>query len=158
MILTTHALTGAVIGKYIPNPWLAVPLSLAAHFLMDSLRHGEYFDSRSANIRNTYRKVALDLAICPITLTIFFIFRHPEIKTLENMLLCAFISMVPDGLTLLHWKFPAIKILSKIKQFHSWAHRYDKFPPHAPERQWNLRNAVNDIFISFIAFLILIFF
>jgi hypothetical protein len=158
MILTTHALAGAVIGKNVSNPAIVVIASLAVHFLMDSFRHGEYFDSRAANIKNSWRKVFLDLAI-GFFLIASAIFIHPGkfgCQTIFNMALGIFFSMLPDGMTLLFWKFHR-RWLEKITAFHGWAHRYDRFPRFSPERQWTLRNAVNDIVISTIAFLLLIF-
>lgn len=157
MILATHALTGAVIGKSIDNPGLVIIFSLVVHFLMDSLRHGEYFDSRTATIRNTAWKVALDLLVAFSTISIFIYFKHPDIGTIRNIFLGMFFSMLPDGLTLLHDNYPNIKILEKIKVFHAWAHRYSRFPKHSPERQWTFRNALNDIFISLACIIILFF-
>jgi hypothetical protein len=151
MILATHALTGAVIGKNLNNPGLIIILSLIVHFLMDALRHGEYFDSRTANIRNTAWKVVLDLSAAFLAVSMFIYFKNPDIGTICNMFLGMFVSMIPDGLTLLNWKYPDIKILSKIKRVHEWAHYYTRFPKFSPERKWTFRNALNDISISAIA-------
>jgi hypothetical protein len=157
MILATHALTGAVIGKNFNNPGLIIILSLAAHFLMDALRHGEYFDSRTARVKNTAWKVALDLSAAFLTILIFIYFKNPDFETMRNIFLGMFISALPDGLTLLHWKFPVFKSLKKLKQFHDWTHYYSRFPKHSPERQWTLRNARNDILISLACIVILFF-
>ena len=70
----------------------------------------------------------------------------------ENMLLGAFFSMFPDFLTLLYWK-GGLKFLKKPFDFHAWVHPY---PPFAPEREWNLKNALNDIIISILAIILLI--
>lgn len=151
MILSTHALTGAVIGKNIENPYLVITLALVFHYLMDSLRHGEYFDSRIANIKNTWWKVALDI-VFPFAIVIsYFYFNAPEHRQTGNIILGMFFSMFPDGLTLIHWKFPKNRLLKSIKKFHGICHRYDKFPQFSTERQWTLRNARNDILISLLA-------
>jgi hypothetical protein len=157
MILATHALTGAVIGKNVNNPWLIIILSLAVHFLMDALRHGEYFDSRTASVKNTAWKVALDLSAAFLTILIFIYFKNPDSEATRNIILGMFFSMLPDGLTLLYWEYPNIKILKKIKDFHAWAHHYVRFPKYSPERQWTLRNARNDILISLACIAILFF-
>ncbi len=156
MILTTHALVGAAIGKNISNPWLVVALSLVVHFVLDGFRHGEYFDSRIAKIRDTWWKVVLDLFIGG-GIILFYIFNNYDILSSSqvfNILLGAFVSMFPDSLTVLYWIFHW-KFLEHIKKFHSVAHRYDHFPKFGKERQWTLRNAANDILFSVIAIFIL---
>ncbi|MDQ1284428.1 MAG: hypothetical protein QG620_776 [Patescibacteria group bacterium] len=157
MILATHALTGAVIGKNITNVPLIILTSLSIHFLMDSFRHGEYFDSRVAKIKNTWWKVALDLLIGLSLIILLVYFKTPSPIETERMFIGAFFSLLPDSLTLMYWAFRENILLAKIKSFHSWAHHYSRFPKYSPERQWNLRNASNDIFISAFAILILFF-
>lgn len=39
MTATNHALTGAVIGLTISQPWLALPIAFISHFICDSLPH-----------------------------------------------------------------------------------------------------------------------
>ena len=146
MILTTHALTGAVIGKFIPSPWAIGTIALAVHFALDHLRHGEYvesFDSRVA-FRNTWWKILLDLSLGGIIILAALYFGPPSRTLVGHILLGSFSSMFPDLLTLLYWK-TKVSWLRPIYSFHSWAHR---FPRHAPERIWNLRNAINDILLS----------
>jgi len=155
MILTTHALTGAVIGKTINIPWLIILLSLAIHYLMDGIRHAEYFDDRTANVKNTWWKVALDFAAGVVLIFFYLYFSDSDINITKNILLGAFFSMFPDLLTVIHWRFKKIPVLPQIKKFHSLAHRYDRFPKYSPERQWNLRNSANDIILSLIAILFL---
>ncbi|MDO9230889.1 MAG: hypothetical protein Q7U36_00195 [bacterium] len=154
MILTTHALVGTAIGKNIENPWLVILLSLVVHFFLDSFRHGEYFDSRVATIKDTVWKILLDLFI-PVSIILFFIFSaQPTLSSTRNILLGAFFSILPDFFTVLFWTFDW-KILKRIKKFHSFCHHYSRFPKFSPERQWNLRNAMNDILFSAIAIIIL---
>ena len=150
MILATHALVGAAIGEKIHNPWLIVVLSLAMHFALDTLRHGEYLDQQS-KIKDTLWKVALDLLI-GFAIIVFYIFiRHPDMVIIKNIFLGAFVSIFPDSLTFLYWQLH-IKFFKKPFEFHAWIHKY---PPFFPERAWNLRNAANDIIISLIAIIIL---
>jgi hypothetical protein len=155
MILATHALVGAAIGKNINSHWIIIILSLTMHFAMDSFRHGEYFDFRYAKIKDTWWKIALDLLIGLIIIYSFINFEKLDVAIIKNIAIGSFFSILPDGLTLLFWKYPKLSILEKIKQFHSWAHYYAKFPKYSSERQWNLRNATNDIAISLLATLLL---
>jgi hypothetical protein len=150
MILTTHALVGATIGKNVGNLWLVIALSLIVHFVMDSFRHGEYFDSRTATIKNTAWKVIFDLAIGGGIILFYLSYVHPSFPAVQNILLGSFFSMLPDLVTVFFWKFHW-QFLEKIIAFHSLSHRYSKFPRFSPERQWTLQNAMNDILISLLA-------
>jgi hypothetical protein len=154
MILATHALTGAVIGKNIESPVLIIILSLAIHFIMDGLRHGEYFDSRIATTKDTWWKVALDLSAGLLLILSAIFFQKINLTQTINVLLGTFFSMFPDLLTILYWKFH-FPLLGKIKKFHALCHRYDKFPKYSPERLWTFRNSLNDITISLLAIILL---
>jgi hypothetical protein len=155
MILATHALTGAVIGKNIHDPLIIIAASLAIHYIMDSFRHGEYFDSRIASVRDTAWKIILDLSIGGIFLLAYLLYARPDLGISKNILLGSFFSMLPDLLTVLYWKFHW-KIIYPFVKLNEFSHRYGRFPKFAPERQWTLRNALNDIAISVTA-IILIF-
>jgi hypothetical protein len=154
MILTTHALVGAAIGKNISNPWIVIIISLIAHFFMDTFRHGEYVESfdEKVNFSNTWWKVAFDLFIAGVILIFFVFFEKIDTSTTRNMFIGVFFSMFPDFLTFLYWKYK-FKLLSPIYQFHSWVHRYPRF---SEQRKWNLRNAINDLIISLTAILFLL--
>lgn len=156
MILTTHALVGAALGKNIGNIWLLIPLSIILHFAMDHLRHGEYvesFDSKTA-FNNTWWKVSLDISTATIILLLFIYFGNFNLIQLKNILLGSFFSALPDLLTVIYWKF-RFKFLAPIYRFHSWCHKY---PRGAKERQWTLRNSLNDILLSLIAIMLFILF
>lgn len=153
MILVTHALVGAAIGENINNPGVIVVASLAAHYVLDSLRHGEYvgnFDSKIA-FKGTWWKVALDIFISLCAIFIIIYVKNPTTEKISAIWLGSLTSMFPDLLTLIYWKFK-IPLLGKIYRFHTWVHR---FPRHAPERAWTIRNAANDIIFSLIAIIIL---
>ena len=155
MILTTHALAGAVIGKNINNIWLIILLATLMHFVFDSLRHGEYLKTinKKSTIGNTWWKIALDLSL-GLTLVFTFIFwENPNPIKLRDILFGSFFSMFPDLLTFLYWKFK-IKFLETPYHFHSWAHRAIKKPV---QRNWNLRNGANDILLSVASMLLLFF-
>lgn len=151
MILATHALTGAVIGKYINNPLVVIVFSLTVHFLMDMLRHGEYLN-RQSRFKETSWKVALDISIGIAIIAIILSFSRYNNATIRNIITGTFFSMFPDALTFLYWK-GGLKFLKRPFEFHAWLHPYPSF---TPEREWNLRNAINDVVISLIALILLI--
>ncbi len=39
MTATNHALTGSLIGLMVGSPWLAIPLAVASHFILDAIPH-----------------------------------------------------------------------------------------------------------------------
>lgn len=151
MILTTHALVGAAVGKYVGNPWLIVTISLPLHFLLDTFRHGEYL-GRKSSFRSTWWKVALDLLLGLGIVGGYVAFSDSSAAAAHNILLGTFASMFPDLLTVLYWKL-GFKFLHAAFKFHEWVHPY---PKGDKRYDWNLRNAANDIIFSIIALLILV--
>lgn len=154
MILATHALAGAVIGKNIESPWIIIFLSLIVHYALDMMRHGEYvstMDDKSA-FKNTWRKTVLDFSIGLATILLIIHFKNFDQTTVRNIFIGAFFSMLPDSFTLIYWK-THWKIFEKLYKFHTWCHR---IPRNSPERKWGLEHARNDIFISLIAIVILL--
>lgn len=140
MILATHALVGAAIGKNIGNPLVIIPVSLAAHYTLDTIRHGDYIENASDLKKNSW-KVFLDLLIgFSIIFSIIYIkdFNQAEVK---NILLGMFFSLLPDLLTFLFWK-SSLRILGVPYRFHVWIHEY--FQPE--ETNFSVKNALNDIF------------
>lgn len=69
MILTPHAIVGAVITNVLPNdPALGFGLAFASHYVLDILPHTEYsvsnlFDSKSKTLNSVFKnyKVALNI-------------------------------------------------------------------------------------------------
>lgn len=152
MILTTHALVGAALGKNISNPIILIILSLIIHYSMDIFRHGEYLGKKST-LRDTWWKVAIDLLV-GISIILFYItYNNPGAEITRNILLGTFTSMFPDFLTVLYWKLD-FKFLKKAYNFHQLVH--SRFKEGSRERAWTLQNAVNDILFSTIAIILLI--
>jgi len=153
MILTTHALAGAAIGKTFDNPWAIIALSVIIHFFLDTFRHGEYLN-RKSGIKEVLRKVLIDLsagigAVLFITLAA----KDMALEKIYHIFLGSFFSMFPDLLTFLYWKLN-ITSLKKIFEFHGRIHKH---PQGSKERAWTFRNSMNDIIFSIIAIAILLF-
>jgi len=153
MILITHALVGAALGKQIGSPFIIAPLAIALHFCLDTFRHGEYLN-RQSTFKNTTWKVALDLFSGLLIIALYLNFSHASSEAIRNILIGTFFSMLPDLTTVLYWKFNA-NFLKKIYTFHQWVHPY---PKGDKRYDWNLRNNLNDIIFSLIATSILLFF
>lgn len=156
MILTTHALIGAAIGKNISNPWLIAIIAITFHYILDMFRHGEYVETMNnkAGFKNTWRKTSLDFGLAFFIPFLIANIQHFSTETIKSMFIGIFFSIIPDFVTLLYWKFRT-PFFEKIYKFHAWCHKY---PRSAKERQWTLRNSVNDIMFSVIAIIVLILF
>lgn len=147
MILTTHALVGAALGKYVHNPIILTIILIPLHYILDIFRHGEYLNKKST-FKNTTWKVISDLSTALLIILFMFSSRSMNPSILISMLTGAFISMFPDLLTVLYWKFN-FKFLEKLYRLHQFVH--GRFADGSPERAWTLRNATNDILFSIIA-------
>jgi len=92
VIATNHALTGAVIGLVVGNPWVALPAALASHFVCDAIPHfgmGKDF-IRSKAFRNF---LIFDAILC-VTLVLFLAMTQPAHWILAAV--CAFLAASPD--------------------------------------------------------------
>jgi len=150
MILTTHILVGAVLGREIKNPYEIAGLAVAVHFALDLLPHGDYLNKKSSLWE--FWKVALDLAIgLGIVYAIFFVQDFNSTANLKNIAIGIFFSLLPDGTTLLYMM--GIKFLKPIKKLHEKLHLY---PDSSPKSQFRLKNNLWDILISLISLFFLI--
>lgn len=153
MILTTHLLSGAVIGANVKNPYAVAGLAVAVHFLMDIIPHGDYLNKKSK--LGEFWKVALDLAI-GLLLVATVIFRRgetiSEILYMKNVTIGIFFSLLPDGITFLYWKM-GMKFLKPIYNFHQKLHH---FKNGSPQREFRLKNNYWDLLISLACLFLLI--
>lgn len=151
MILTTHALVGAAFGKYVSNPLILTAILIPLHYILDIFRHGEYLNKKST-FGNTTWKVSLDLFTGGVIILCAIFFQDTPRSLSIFIISGAFISMFPDLLTVLYWKFN-FKFLEKIYQFHQFVHR--RFADDSKEREWTMRNFSNDFIFSTLAILLL---
>jgi hypothetical protein len=150
MILTTHILTGAVLGREISNPYAVAGLAVAAHFILDTLPHGDYLNKNSS-FKECW-KVIVDLAIgLGVVYAIIFSRDITSTANLENIAIGIFFSLLPDGMTLLYMM--GMKFLKPIKKFHERLHCY---PESSPKHKFHLKNNLFDILISLIAIVTLL--
>ena len=94
MTAINHALTGSIIGFVVVNPFLAIPLALLSHFILDMLPHfGNQKDKDW--IKSKWFKLVLGI---DIILTIIFgitlLILHPNNYLIA--FICALIATSPD--------------------------------------------------------------
>jgi hypothetical protein len=150
MILTTHILAGAVLGREINNPYAVAGLAVAMHFALDTLPHGDYLNKESSFWE--FWKVAIDLVVGLGIVSAILFFRDPIPKNDLSIAIGIFFSLLPDGMTLLYMM--GMKFLKPIKKFHEKLHRY---PESSPKHKFRLKNNLFDILVSFTAIIALLF-
>lgn len=116
MILLVHLLFGAAIGSAVKNMPLAIILAFLGHYLLDFFPHAEYSIEISKKTQwyaalLIVFKIILDFSL-GILLILMFSKNQPIIY------LCAFLAIVPDGLTLIN-KFVPNKIFEAHLRFHT---------------------------------------
>lgn len=143
MILSTHALVGATLGKEIDNPFILIPAAIVVHFFLDTFRHGEYLD-RNSTFKQVWWKAAVDIALAICVIALFIHIHRFNALRIKSILFGVFFSLFPDLLTLIYWKTNS-RLLERLSRFHNRIHKYPRF---SKEREWTFRNGLNDILIS----------
>ena len=124
MILAIHILLGGFLITIIKPLWLALIIIFLSHFLIDIIPHWDY-DHRNirkgnwGNSTEDFLRVSLDLLI---GLTLIVVLS----KNIVLASLGAFISALPDFLSLINAITPKSKVLEKIKVFHESLHFLEK--------------------------------
>lgn len=124
MTITNHALTGALIGKFVPWP-LGLPLAIASHFALDMLPHYG-IPARQRNHSRAWKTVIIvDILIC-IAMIIWALSNHHY-----ALYACGQIAVMPDFV----WVFRALKnhsfdftgVKSRYEHWHIAIQKYE-FP------------------------------
>ncbi len=117
MTAPNHALTGALIGLTITNPWLALTLAFLSHFVCDAVPH---YDPPAANdvqrIRSkrfVLQQVVVGAGLC-VALVLGLALARPE-RWLPAAS-CAFIATSPD----LFWLPRFVQIRRTRKEVAHW--------------------------------------
>jgi len=108
MLLTPHVFVGLAVAKVIPNPLIAVPLSLVLHFLGDKVPHWDFYSNTSKEKRLTgWRPVAvmadfgLGIAVGS-TFTLYALWLKNDPSLAIRYFLCGIASVLPDALETPH--------------------------------------------------------
>jgi hypothetical protein len=133
MTATNHALTGAIIGLTVGNPWLAIPLAFASHFVLDALPH--YGPAKSNIGSKRFRNyLTMDAALCILLVLLLGLSRSEGWIVAA---LCAFVATSPDVMWLPDFlrarqgkSERTIANRNAIVRFHSLVQWYQK-PPGA---------------------------
>jgi hypothetical protein len=97
MTAANHALTGTFIGLSLGNPWLALPLAFASHFVCDAIPHfdvpGKTAEDRMSSRQFLYIQIIMGAVLCGL-IVLGLALSRPEHWFLAA--LCAFAAASPD--------------------------------------------------------------
>ncbi|MDD2823267.1 MAG: hypothetical protein PHQ59_04295 [Candidatus Daviesbacteria bacterium] len=93
MLITPHALTGAVIATLVPNITFAVPLAISSHFILDMVPHWQETLYPYKPNKLTWIRIPLDLTLS-IGLVWWISQAHPNVSSV--IWLTAFAANIPD--------------------------------------------------------------
>ena len=101
MLETPHVALGIAIAVKSGNPWVAIPLSLASHFLLAKVPHwNPHFYSETQKFGQP-KKISTYIAIADeviaIALTLFLAYKFmPDVNKSFLILVCSTLSVLPD--------------------------------------------------------------
>jgi len=138
MTATNHALTGALIGLSVHQPFLVLPLAFMSHFLLDALPHGEVAGGYSGSSQFT-QYLIIDASLCGLLVAVLVV-NQPSSWLLASI--CAFLAASPD----LMWAQGYLRARKGIKtqlkpkyalaRFHAWVQWYQRPLGWAVEAVW----------------------
>ena len=74
MTATAHALVSGAIARAVPNPYLAIPLAITSHFIMDAVPHWDFGTSWRSRSKFATGAFAIGETVLGITVA-YFLFR-----------------------------------------------------------------------------------
>ncbi len=120
MLETPHVAVGVAIASKFPNPWIAIPLSFASHFVLDKIPHWNphlYTETQKKgkpSVKST--KIAVfDIATAFILGSAFAYQALPDTKAAVLILACSFASVLSDVV-----KYPYYYIRSRQELLVRW--------------------------------------
>jgi len=119
MTATNHALTGAVIGLVVGNPWIALPAALLSHFVCDAIPH--YSDPKLTTDSKHFVVYLLSDMLGAVAVATFLFVLRPE----NWFVACwaAFLATSPD----LMWAHTFFKSQKKKRQQSLPTHTLARF-------------------------------
>ncbi|MDO8570693.1 MAG: hypothetical protein Q7R97_03865 [Candidatus Daviesbacteria bacterium] len=116
MLITPHALVGATIAVSINNPFLALPLAVGSHFVLDKIPHWQEILYPYRVTHKTWIRIPLDLFLSLIL--VYLITQHHPTKALI-IWVTAFLAVFPD-LDGIAFSYPHLFKIPVLKRFIDW--------------------------------------
>jgi len=101
MLETPHVFIGAAIATAIPNPFIAIPLAFASHFIMDMVPHwnphlNTEMDMFGKTTRRSTAITAIDSTLALVSGSFIAYQALPNFGQAILVLACCFASVLPD--------------------------------------------------------------
>ncbi len=118
MLETPHVFIGAAIATAIPNPFIAIPLAFASHFVLEMVPHwNPHLNSETVKFGGPTRRstfiTGVDSAIALLAGSFIAYKALPNLSHVMTILICCFASVLPDVMEgpyfFLHMKNTLIK-------------------------------------------------
>ena len=117
MLLTPHILIGVAIITQVHNPILGLVFVLLSHYFLDIFPQTEY---SVKNIRSKqWSKSLPDFIKTFLDIVFGLVIIFWTVGYTPLILVAVFVTIFPDGLTLLHCIFPANSLLKKHMKIHA---------------------------------------
>jgi hypothetical protein len=122
MLETPHVAIGAVIASKIPNPFIAIPLAFASHFVLEKVPHwNPHIVSETKKYGAPTKKsliiIAADVALALITGSLIAWQAMPDAKHAAVIMAASFASVLPDLI-----EAPYFFLKMRNKFLLSWLH------------------------------------
>ncbi len=112
MTATNHVIAGALIGTAIHNPWLAVPLALLSHFVLDILPHFGLGPNTKLGSRKFLWILGVDLTIASSILLLLLFGGASDPVLLTT---CGAVAALPDSIWGYYFYFEFVAKKPKVK-------------------------------------------
>lgn len=121
MLETPHVAVGAAIASKIPNPFIAIPLSFASHFILDKIPHwNPHIITETKKFGHPTEKstniIIADSAIALMLGSAIAYRSLPNTTMAISIMLCSFASVLPDLI-----EFPYFYFKRRDKFYTVWS-------------------------------------
>lgn len=101
MLETPHVFIGAAIAMKIPNPFIAIPLAFASHFILETIPHwNPHLNTETEKFGQPTRRstviTAIDSTLALISGSFIAYQALPDVGQAILILACCFASVLPD--------------------------------------------------------------
>lgn len=131
MFITVHAAAATLIGKHIPNPYIAFACGFISHFLLDIPPHGDtkmgkkFFGIRLSEPKHHHdikpiAMIGMLDAVC-LTMLILYLFRTFDFVNSDSVVWAIIGSILPD-INMIIYRLTKFKPLSYLEKIHQKNH------------------------------------
>lgn len=148
MLETPHVAVGVAIASKFPNPFIAIPLSFASHFVLDKIPHWNPHIYTETKTKGKPSKKSTAIAIADIGLSLVlgsaFAYRALPNSSLALLILACSLSSVASDVV----KYPFYYFKWRMKWLVAWVNFERSMQVDAKSIYWGLTTQLLIIFAS----------